>query len=266
MKINHRDIVAGLFLVLMAAMGLWLNQDHSMGSARRMGPGYMPWMVFLLQAGLGAMVILVSFGKRGEKVHVAAPEGIDVVRILSVVMFAAALGVLYLAQVGGVRADKVLTFTLLAGATAAGAIALWIRSPEGEGSLRSWTPAEFGSFIAAIVVGFGVWYTIRGTAGFIGTGYNAVGISMLAGFLVLSIPPGWRFLGLICACMCIFGLTLERLGFYIALTGTILLACLAERDHLRKPLGVLGLLAFLLLLCWFVFIRELDIRVNLWPT
>jgi len=265
MKINHRDIVAGLFLVLMAAIGLWLNQDHSMGSARRMGPGYMPWMVFLLQAGLGAMVIFLSFGKRGQKVGVAAPEGVDVVRILSVVMFAAAVGVLWLAQSGGVRADKVVTFTLLSGATAAGAIALWIRSPENEGSLKSWTPAELGSFLGGIAVGFGVWYMLRGGAGFVGQGYNAVGLGMLAGFLVLAIPPGWRFLGLICACMCIFGLTLERLGFYIALVGTIVLACIADRDHLRKPLGILGLTAFLLALCWFVFIRELDIRVNLWP-
>lgn len=266
MKINHRDVVAGLFLVLLATIGLFLNMDHNLGTARRMGPGYMPWMVFLLQAGLGALVIFVSFGKRGERAEVAKPEGIDIVRILAVLMFATALGVLYLTQYGGVRADKVITFTVLAGAVAAGAIALWIRSPENEGTLTAWTQGEFVSFIAAMVVGYLTWYFIRGAGGYFGQGYNAVGVGMLAGFLVLAIPPGWRFLGLICACMCIFGLFLEKLGFYIALVGTILMACLAERDHIRKPLGVLGLVAFLLVLCWFVFIRELDIRVNLWPT
>lgn len=265
MKINHRDVVAGLFLVLMAAIGLWLNQDHNLGSARRMGPGYMPWMVFLLLAGLGALVIFLSFGKRGERVEVAAPEGLDVARILAVVMFAAAGGVLWLTQSGGVRADKVITFTLLAGATAAGAIALWIRSPQNEGSLRAWTLGELGAFLGGIAVGFAVWYMLRGTPGFIGQGYNALGIAVLAGFLVTSIPRGWRCLALICAAMCVFALTLERLGFFIALTGTILVSCLAEREHLRKPLGILGTIVFLLLLCWFVFIYELDIRVNLWP-
>jgi hypothetical protein len=41
-------------------------------------------------------------------------------------------------------------------------------------------------------------------------------------------------------------------------------AALADRTH--RPLGVLGLIIFLIALCWFVFIRELDIRVSIWPS
>src|SRR4051812_20597681 len=57
MKINAKDITAGAFLVLVAAVGLWLNQDHALGSARRMGPGYMPMLVFWVQIVLGAIVL-----------------------------------------------------------------------------------------------------------------------------------------------------------------------------------------------------------------
>jgi hypothetical protein len=268
MKINQRDVVAGLFLVLLAAIGMWLNSDHSMGTARRMGPGYMPWMVFALQALLGAMVIFVSFGRREAATGPAgdAPQGVDVARILAVLTAAAGVWVFMLGEIGPTwKWDNATMFALFGIAMIAGAIGLWVRGAENEGTLVRWTTAELGFFVGALIAGFGTWWFIRGTPGFVGTGYNAVGISMLIGFLVLSVPPGWRFLGLICACMCIFGLTLERLGFYLALVGTIFLAAIAERDHIRKPLGLLGLTAFLLVLCWFVFIRELDIRVNLWP-
>jgi hypothetical protein len=268
MKINQRDVVAGVFLVFLAAIGMWLNTDHSMGTARRMGPGYMPWMVFALQALLGALVIFVSFGKREANAGMASapPEGVDVARIMAVLIAAAGVWVFLLGEIGPTwKWDNATMFTLFGGAMVAGAIALWVRSPENEGTLQRWTTGEVASFVGGLAAGAAVFYMIRGTPGFIGTGYNAIGISMLVGFLVLSIPPGWRFLGLICACMCVFGLALERLGFYLALVGTIFLASIADKDHIRKPLGLLGLTAFLLVLCWFVFIRELDIRVNLWP-
>ena len=60
LKINGKDLASGFFLVLVAVVGLYLNQEHSLGSARRMGPGYMPMMVFYIQAGLGSLVILSS--------------------------------------------------------------------------------------------------------------------------------------------------------------------------------------------------------------
>ncbi|MCK8785818.1 hypothetical protein M0638_15670 [Roseomonas sp. NAR14] len=61
MKLNAKDLASGLFLVLLAAVGLWLNQDHALGSARRMGPGYMPMLVFWIQIALGAVVLVASF-------------------------------------------------------------------------------------------------------------------------------------------------------------------------------------------------------------
>ena len=61
MKLNAKDLAAGLFLLFVAVAGLYLNLDHSLGSARRMGPGYMPMLVFGLLVFLSAMVLLASF-------------------------------------------------------------------------------------------------------------------------------------------------------------------------------------------------------------
>ena len=198
MKINEKDLMSGLFLILIAAVGLWLNQEHTLGSARRMGPGYMPLMVFWLQIALGAMVLLFSIFSDGEK-------------------------------------------------------------------LDRWTGSETASFIGGIAVGTAVWWVLKSSGGFFSQTYNAVGTGMLAGFLVLSLPQGWRMLGLINASMCLFGLLLEKMGFFAALVGIIIMSCLAEREHLKKPVGILGCTVFLLVMCWFVFIKQLDIRVNLWP-
>jgi hypothetical protein len=54
MKINAKDMVCVGLLGGFALIGLWLNLDHNLGSARRMGPGYMPMMTFYL------LLILVS--------------------------------------------------------------------------------------------------------------------------------------------------------------------------------------------------------------
>jgi hypothetical protein len=61
MKINAKDVASGAFLILIAIIGLWLNQEHALGTARRMGPGYMPMLVFWVQLGLGTAVLGLAF-------------------------------------------------------------------------------------------------------------------------------------------------------------------------------------------------------------
>jgi hypothetical protein len=145
MKINAKDMAAGLLLVGFAVAGLWLNLDHTLGNARRMGPGYMPMLTFGILAAIGASVVIMAL--------FSGPE-----------------------------------------------------------PLERWA---------------------------------------------------WRELLLVLLALTVFGVILEWAGLFLTLAVTVGISALADKTH--KPLGVLGLIAFLMALCWFVFIRELDIRVNLWP-
>lgn len=198
MKVNAKDIAAGVFLILVAVVGLWLNQDHNLGSARRMGPGYMPMLVFWLQVILGGFVLLLA-------------------------MF------------------------------------------NGPDPLQRWTGAETWSLVAAIGVGTAVMLLALSLGGGFAQNYAYVGLGALAGFLVMCYAAGWRLLGFICAAMCVFSLILERGGLMLAIVGTVAVCGLAEPHHRAKPIGVLGIMIFLLALCWWVFISQLDIRVPVWP-
>ncbi len=69
MKLNAKDVTSGLLLIALAVAGLYINggffgiglESHSLGTARRMGPGYMPMLVFWILFGLGAIVLLMGF-------------------------------------------------------------------------------------------------------------------------------------------------------------------------------------------------------------
>jgi hypothetical protein len=153
MKINAKDVASGLLLMAVALAGLWINgglfglglEQHSLGTARRMGPGYMPMLAFWLQLGIGALVLLIGLFN-------------------------------------------------------------------GPDPLERWS---------------------------------------------------WRELVLVLAGLSVFGLLLEQGGLFLTLAVTIVIAALADRTHSVK--GVIGLIIFLIALCWWVFIRELDIRIEVWP-
>lgn len=198
MKVNTKDIAASVIFILLAVVGLWLNLDHNLGTARRMGPGYMPALVFWIQLGLGGLILLAAFFN-------------------------------------------------------------------GPDPLEKWTGLESLTLALAIVLGTVVWLLAPYLGSFFGNTYNAIGLGMLAGFLVMCWAPGWRLLGYINAAMCVFSLLLEQGGLMLALIGTIWVSCLAEPEHRDRPLGVAGITIFLLALCWWVFIKQLDIRVAVWP-
>jgi hypothetical protein len=198
MKLNSKDLISAALLIGLAAIGLWLNQDHNLGTARRMGPGYMPMLVFWLQIILGGIVLF--FG-----------------------LF------------------------------------------NGPDPLEDWSPAEIGFLIGGTVAGIAAGMIAARIPGFPSAGWNALGIGMFVGCIVASIPPGWRALFLPSAAFTLFGLVLEPLGFLVAITVTVICSALADQEHLDRPLGLVGLCAFLCALCWAIFIYYLDIRVPLWP-
>jgi hypothetical protein len=145
LKPDAQSIFAGLMFLAFAAVMLWLNTDHPIGTARRMGPGYMPMLAFWILGVLGVAI--------------------------------------------------------LAGGLFSG-------------------PDPIGRF-------------------------------------------AWRDLGLILAAMVVFGLLVERLGFVVSIILCVVVASLAEKRV--QPLRIAGLVAFLLALCWFLFIWYLDIRIPVFP-
>jgi len=198
MKLNAKDIASGLVLLIVAVAGLWLNQDHSLGSARRMGPGYMPMLVFWLQIGIALLVLVIAVNN-------------------------------------------------------------------GPDPLERWSGLEASSIAGGIVAGTLAYWLAPSILPFFGQTYNAIGVGMLVGFLVICFAAGWRLLGFILAAMCIFSLLLEKGGLMLAILGTVVISTMAEPEHRARPLGVLGVTVFLMALCWWIFINQLDIRVAVWP-
>ena len=195
MKINTRDLLSGIILVLFAVVGYWLNQAHALGTPRRMGPGYMPMLTFVILMGIGSVVCLLAL--------FSGPNPLD-----------------------------------------------------------KWTKGEILSVPAAGVAFFATYFIVDSLNIFQGN-YYVLGLAIFIGCLVLSAPPGWRALGLVHAGFALFGLLLEQGGLMLALAGCIVVAALADPDH--RPKGVVGMVIFLCVLCWWVFIQELNIRVNVWP-
>jgi hypothetical protein len=173
--------------------------DHNLGSARRMGPGYMPLLVFAIQGAIGVVVLLIGLFN-------------------------------------------------------------------GPDPLEKWTGVDSKSLVAAFIGGGIAWQlSLRLGGDFFTSGYNAMGFGMMIGFLIMCYAEGWRLTGFICASLCIFALLLEKGGLVLATVGTVVISALADTQHWKKPLGVAGVTIFLVALCWWIFIKQLDIRVAVWP-
>lgn len=196
MKLNTKDLIsAGLFIAF-AAVALWLNLDHTLGSARRMGPGYMPMLAFWILMGLGVAVLFLGLFN-------------------------------------------------------------------GPDPIAKWTGPEIGFLLAGAAAGVAAGMIAARIPGFTSAGWNSLGIGLFVGCMVVSVVKSWRPLFLISAAFSLFGIVLEPLGLMLAITVCVVLSAFADETH--TPKGVAGLVVFLCVLCWAVFIYELDIRVPVWP-
>ena len=54
----RKNVLAGLMFMSVAALGLWVSRDYNVGTALRMGTGYMPRLLCWLLLGLGAVILI----------------------------------------------------------------------------------------------------------------------------------------------------------------------------------------------------------------
>ena len=54
----RKDVLAGLLFIAVAVLGLWISRDYPIGTALRMGTGYVPRLLCWLLFGLGVIVLV----------------------------------------------------------------------------------------------------------------------------------------------------------------------------------------------------------------
>jgi Tripartite tricarboxylate transporter TctB family len=61
---NYQDFFAGLFFILFGGLAAYLSTAYNMGTGARMGPGYFPFWLGIILAGLGVIVFIKSLGTK----------------------------------------------------------------------------------------------------------------------------------------------------------------------------------------------------------
>jgi len=121
----RKNVLAGLMFIAIAALGLWVSRDYPVGTALRMGTGYVPRLLCWILMGLGAAVLI-----QGLREKAAPPERVTLGQLLpvgvvtaSLIAFALAieqlglvLSVLLLVGVGAVAARDIKAWEALAAA------------------------------------------------------------------------------------------------------------------------------------------------------
>lgn len=70
MKIkNYPDFYAGLMFIIFGGLAAWLSTSYNMGTGARMGPGYFPFWLGAILAGLGVIILLKALGINDGKEH-----------------------------------------------------------------------------------------------------------------------------------------------------------------------------------------------------
>jgi putative tricarboxylic transport membrane protein len=115
----RKNVLAGLMFIAIAALGLWLSRDYPIGTALRMGTGYVPRLLCWILMGLGAAIAVQGLLEKD-----APPERTSWRQLMPIVVVTTSLVAFALAieQLG-----LVLSILLLVGigAIAARDIKIW---------------------------------------------------------------------------------------------------------------------------------------------
>jgi hypothetical protein len=66
------DVLSGLLFIAIAAFGLWASRNYPVGTALRMGTGYMPRLLCWLLLGLGVIVLGQGLRQPAEPLRTSA--------------------------------------------------------------------------------------------------------------------------------------------------------------------------------------------------
>lgn len=130
-KVNAKDIASGAVLLVLTAVGLWINFEYPLGTATRMGPGYMPMIIFATLGLLGAAVLVSGF--RGTPGRLESWAWREVVLILAAFAIFGALledigmaaAIIALVVISGL-ADRTQTVRGLAGLALVLLLVCWV--------------------------------------------------------------------------------------------------------------------------------------------
>ncbi|AVA34984.1 putative tricarboxylic transport membrane protein [Cupriavidus metallidurans] len=85
---SQKDFASGLMFILVGLGFSFVARGYSMGTAAKMGPGYFPFLLGLVLAILGALVLMGSLSSKGEEDQLARWDLKTLLWILgSVVLF-----------------------------------------------------------------------------------------------------------------------------------------------------------------------------------
>ena len=113
--LGRKDVLAGLLFIAVAALGLWLSRDYPIGTALRMGTGYVPRLLCWLLLGLGAIILVQGLREAQD----ARPLSSDDVSALRPVVFVTASLVIFGLRIVGL--GLVVSILLLIGVGAVAA-------------------------------------------------------------------------------------------------------------------------------------------------
>ena len=82
-----KDFLSGLLFIAFGLAALWFGRHLAMGTAVRMGPGYVPHMLAYIMIGLGFIITVVALVYGSEPVDVPKWKPITLVTI-GIVVFA----------------------------------------------------------------------------------------------------------------------------------------------------------------------------------
>ena len=91
--LHRKDVLAGLMFIGVAAFGLWASRNYPIGTAVRMGTGYVPRLLCWILLGLGVIVFIQGLRASAVTLEPSPPIWRSVILIpASLAVFAYAIG------------------------------------------------------------------------------------------------------------------------------------------------------------------------------